>query len=119
MKLLILIVALATGSALVLPKQNDIKGTWVLDSTGNKCEPAVLRIQMAEGYFTGRLDMPDQHLYDQPVTVQFNKDKIKVLLDPKGSCFIEGIVTDSLILGQSSVCGQMEPVKFYRVNTGK
>jgi len=115
MKLLILIVSLATGSAFFLPRQNDIAGTWVLDTTGKKCEAAVLRITMGEGYFTGKLDIPDQQLYDQPVTIQFNQDKIKVLLDPKGSCFIEGVVTDSLILGQSSVCGQMEPVKFYRV----
>ena len=115
MKLLILIITLATGSAFFLPTQNDIAGTWVLDTTGKKCEKAVLRIQMAEGYFTGKLDIPDQQLYDQPVTVQFNQDKIRILLDAKGSCFIEGVVTDSLILGQSAVCGQMEPVKFYRV----
>jgi hypothetical protein len=115
MKLLILIVTLAAGSAFFLPKEKDIAGTWVLDTTGKKCEPAVLHIQVAEGYFTGKLDISDQQLYDQPVTVEFNQDKIKILLDPKGSCFIEGIVTDSLILGQSAVCGQMEPVKFYRV----
>lgn len=105
---------LATGSAFLLPRQKDIEGTWVLDTTGKKCEAAVLRIQMAEGYFTGKLDIPDQQLYDQPVTVQFNEEKIKIILDPRGSCFIEGIVTDSLIIGQSAVCGQMEPVRFYR-----
>ena len=60
MKLLILIVTLATGSAFFLPGQKDITGTWVLDTTGKKCEPAVLHIQMAEGYFTGKLDIPDQ-----------------------------------------------------------
>ena len=115
MKLLILIVTLAAGSAFFLPKQKDIAGTWVLDTTGKKCEPAVLHIQMAEGYFTGKLDMPDQQLYDRPVTVQLNQDKIKIWLDPKGSCFIEGTVTDSLILGRSFVCGKMEPVQFHRV----
>jgi len=115
MKLLILIITLATGSAFFLPKPKDIEGTWILDTMGKKCEAAVLRIQMTQGYFTGRLDIPDQQLYDQAVTIQFNQDKIKVLLDSKGSCFIEGVVTDSLILGQSSVCSQMEPVKFYRV----
>src|SRR6476646_4627441 len=115
MKLLILIITLATGSAFFLPKQHNIAGTWVLDTTGKTCEAAVLRIQMAEGYFAAKLDIPDQQLYDQPVTVQFNQDKIKILLDSQGSCFIEGVVTDSLILGQSAVCGQMEPVKFYRV----
>jgi hypothetical protein len=36
MKLLILIITLATGSAFFLPKQNDIAGTWVLDTTGKK-----------------------------------------------------------------------------------
>ena len=38
MKLLILIVTLATGSAFFLPKQKEIAGTWVLDTTGKKCE---------------------------------------------------------------------------------
>src|SRR5262245_22785063 len=115
MKLLILIVTLATGSTFFFPRQHDIAGTWVLDTAGQKCEAAILRIQLSEGYFTGKLDIPEQQLYDQPITVQFNQDKIKILLDPKGSCFIEGIVTDSLIIGQSTVCGQMEPVKFYRL----
>jgi hypothetical protein len=114
MKMLLLAGMLATGSAVFLPKQNDISGTWVLDTSGKKCETAVLRVQMADGYFTGKLDMPDQQLYDQKVLIQYNNDKIKILLDDKGSCFIEGIATDSLILGQSVIAEKIEPVKFVR-----
>lgn len=113
MKMLLLAGMLATGSAFFLPKQKDISGTWVLDTSG-KSEAAVLRIQMADGYFTGKLDMPDQQRYDQKVLIQYNEDKIKILLDDKGSCFIEGIVTDSLISGQSVVADKIEPVKFVR-----
>ena len=114
MKLLILIGALATGTLFLVPKQKNITGTWVLDTEGKKCETTVLRIQMAEGYFAGRLDIPEQQVYDRPVIIQLEKDSIKIQLDKKASCFIEAAITDSLLTGRSVVDGKVQPVKFYR-----
>jgi hypothetical protein len=70
---------------------------------------------MSEGYFEDTLDIPGQQLYDHPVWIQLNKDKIKIMLDDKGACFIEGIVSDSILAGRSIVTGKSSDVKFRRV----
>ncbi|HEV8284606.1 MAG TPA: hypothetical protein VGQ09_09855 [Chitinophagaceae bacterium] len=114
MKILILIGVLTAGSIFLLPKQKNIAGTWVLETEGKKCETTILRIQMAEGYFTGRVDMPEQQVYDQPVLIQQKKDSIKILLDKNGSCFIEAAVNDSTLIGKSVVSDKAQSVKFYR-----
>jgi hypothetical protein len=114
MKFLILIVMLAIGSAAVLPKPRNITGTWVLDTSGKNMEAAILRIKMSEGYFEGTVDIPGQQLYDHPVWIQLSKDKIKIMLDDKGACFIDGIVSDSVLTGRSVVTGRWSDVKFRR-----
>ena len=113
MKFILIIVMLATGALFFVGKSNDIAGTWVLDTAGKR-EPAVIRIQMAEGYFAGRLDMPGQQVYDRPVTIAIQKDSIKIVLDKQGNCFIKGRITGSLLTGRSVVGDKTEPVKFYR-----
>jgi hypothetical protein len=114
MKLLILIAIVITGTVFLAPTQKNIAGTWVLDTEGKKCETTILHIQMAEGYYAGRLDIPGQQVYDKPVSIRLEKDRIKIRLDEKASCFIEAVVTDSLLTGRSVVAGKAEPVKFYR-----
>jgi hypothetical protein len=37
---------------------------------------------------------PDQQLYDQTVTIQMKNDRVKILLDNKGTCFIEAKISD-------------------------
>src|SRR5512138_2181715 len=112
MKLFILLGALATGSIFLLPEQKNITGTWILDTEGKKSEATILRIQMAEGYFAGKLDIPEQQVYDQPVSIQVKEDSIKILVDKNGSCFIEAVVNDSTLIGKSVVSGKSQSVKF-------
>ena len=115
MKLLILAGVLATGTVFLVPKQKKIIGTWVLDAKEKKSEAAVLRIQMAEGYFTAKLDMPEQEVYDKPVALQVAKDSIKIWLDNKKTCFIKAAVNDSVFIGNSFVGDKSETVKFCRI----
>lgn len=115
MKLVVLIVGLASASLLLLSPRQDISGTWVLDTNGKTFEPAILKIKMQQGYFSGRLDIPDQQLYDQPVSIRLDKARVKVLLDHGGTCFIEGVVSDSLIIGNSFVENKGTAVKFRRI----
>ena len=115
MKFVILIVMLAIGSVAVLPTPRDITGTWVLETSEKNGEAAILRIQMSEGYFKGTMDIPGQQLYDHPVWIQLNKDKIKIMLDDKGACFIEGIVSGSVMAGRSVVTGKSTGIKFRRI----
>jgi len=96
----VIIVILAIGSVAVLPKPTDITGTWVLESSEKNTEAAILRIKMSEGYFEGTMDIPGQQLYNHIVWIQLNKDKIKIMLDDKGTCFIEGVVFDSVLAGR-------------------
>lgn len=115
MKFLIIIVLLAVGSVAVIPKPKDITGTWVLETSEKNTEAAILRIKMSEGYFEGTIDIPGQQVYDHPVWIQLNKNKIKIILDDKGACFIEGVVSDSVLAGRSVVTGKSSGVKFRRV----
>jgi hypothetical protein len=115
MKILILIVVLAVGSVAVIPKPKDIVGTWVLETSEKNTEAAILRIKMSEGYFEGTIDIPGQQVYDHPVWIRLKKDEIKIMLDDKGACFIEGIVSDSALAGRSVVTGKSSDVKFRRV----
>src|SRR4030095_392142 len=110
----IITVTVITGVLFFTTKTKNISGTWVLDAETNPTPP-VLRIQMAEGYFAGRLDMPEQQVYDRPVEVCVKKNKINIRLDKNGDCVIYGIFTDSTIEGRSIVNGRSETVRFWRV----
>lgn len=114
MKLLLLFGVLLMGTAFLVPGQKNIAGTWVLETQEKQCETAVLRIQMTEGHFTGSLDIPDQQVYDRPVSIELRKNKVKILLDDNGSCFLELDIADSSLKGQSHVGNKTRPVKFYR-----
>ena len=113
MKLLILIGVLATGTIFLVPHQKNITGTWILDTKERKCEAAVLRIELSEGYYAAKLDIPEQQIYDKPVSIQIKKENVKIWLDDKKTCFIQATISDSVLIGNSVVDNKSQPVKFY------
>ena len=58
---------------------------------------------------------PDQQSYDQPVTIQMKNDRVKILLDNKGACFMETNISDSFLTGVSVFSGNKNLVSFYRL----
>src|SRR5215475_8894556 len=114
MKILILLSLVLTGSILLVPKQKNIEGTWILDTEGKKCEVTVIRIQMTEGYFAGTLDIPEQQVFDKPVSVTVDDDSVKIMFDEHGTCYVKAALTDSLLIGTSVVSGEATAVTFYR-----
>lgn len=114
-KILLVFVALATGTVFLLPKQQDISGTWVMDSKAAGCEAAVIRVQFGEGYYLATLDVPGQQVYDKPITLQMKNDSIKFMLDEKENCFIQAVIRGSSMTGRSIVDGRSEDVSFRRV----
>ena len=108
MKVFILMAALATGAFFFARKQRDISGTWLLETKANKCEAA--------GYYTAKLDILEQEVYDRAVSLQVASDSIKIWLDATKTRFIKVAVNDSVFTGQSWVENKIEPVKFCRVN---
>jgi hypothetical protein len=119
MKLLILLSLVLTGSIFLVPKQKNIEGTWILDTEGKKCEVTIVRIQMREGYFAGTLEIPEQEVFDKPVSVKVDKDSVRITFDGQGSCYISAAIKNSLLVGRSVVSGESTPVRFYRADIGK
>ena len=119
MKFLILLSLVLTGSIFLLHKQKNIEGTWILDTEGKKCEATVIRVQMREGYFAGTLDIPEQQVFDKPVSVKVGTDSVKIIFDEQGTCYVKAAVSDSLLVGRSVVSGEATPVRFYRSASAK
>jgi hypothetical protein len=115
MKLFFLIGMLSVGAICLLPRQKNIEGTWVLDVKGKTQEQAILRIELGDGFYTAKLDMPGQLVFDKPVTIQMETDSVKILLDEKADCFIVAASGDSTMVGRSVVDGKAETVKFNRL----
>jgi len=115
MKILLIIIALATGATFFLPKRQDISGTWVMENKGQNFEAAIIRIQFGEGYYAAKLDMPGQLIYDKSVILDMKNDSIRFLLDEKENCFIQAVIKDSLMTGRSVVEGKVEEVSFRRL----
>jgi hypothetical protein len=114
MKILILLSLALTGSIFLVPKQKNIEGTWILDTDGKKCEVTVIRIQMTEGHFAGRLDIPEQRVFDKPVNIKVDKDSVQIVFDANGTCYVKAAITDSSLIGTSVVSGEATAVRFYR-----
>jgi len=114
-KILITLGLLVTGTIFLLPKHQQIEGTWVLENKNKTCETAVLRIQFGEGYYVAKLDIPGQQVFDNPVFLQIKNDSIRVRIDEKGDCFVAAIIKDSLMIGRSVVDGRSEDVSFRKL----
>ena len=102
-----------------MPKQKNIEGTWILDPEGKKCEVTIIGIQMTEGCFAGTLDIPEQQVFDRPVSVKLEKDSVKIIFDERGTCYVKAALRDSLLVGRSVVSGEATRVRFYRAVNAK
>jgi len=119
MKFLLIASLVLTGSLFLVPKQKNVEGTWVLDTEGKKCEVTVMRIQMREGYLAATLDIPEQEVFDKPVSVKVENDSLKITIDEKGTCYVTAAILDSLLVGKSVVSGKATPGRFYRAGIPK
>lgn len=114
MKLLVLASLVLTGSIFLVPAPKSVEGTWILDTEDKKCEVTVIRIQMREGYFAATLDIPEQQVFGKPVSVNVQRDSVKIIFDERETCYVKAAIGDSLLVGRSVVSGEATPVKFYR-----
>ncbi|HMK05715.1 MAG TPA: hypothetical protein VK489_16045, partial [Ferruginibacter sp.] len=67
MKTAILLFAAIVGVISFTGNDKDIRGTWSLQSRDGKCAKTILRINMGEGIWEGKLDIPEQEVYDKKV----------------------------------------------------
>jgi hypothetical protein len=119
MKFLILLSLVLTSGIFLVPTQKNIEGTWILDTDGKKCEVTVIRLQMREGFFAGTLDIPEQQVFDKPVSVKMDNDSVKIIFDERGTCYVKVALEDSVLAGTSVVSDEATPVTFYRSANAK
>jgi len=75
MKLAILLFgAFITGIISLSAPVTNIKGTWVMQTGEGMCNPVVIRISMGEGTWVGKMDIPEQQVYDKEVDAIIVKD---------------------------------------------
>lgn len=110
MKLAIVLAgAFITGLITISSPVKDIRGTWVMKS--GSCNPALIRISMQEGIWIGKMDIPEQQVYDKEVyAVVVKGDSVLINVSEagnsihavlKGSSTLTGdLITDS---GQTTV----------------
>ncbi|MER3498577.1 MAG: hypothetical protein C4308_08050 [Chitinophagaceae bacterium] len=67
-----------TAAAMLSAKPKNFSGVWVNNSQ-------VIRLQKAEGYYTARMDAPQQQLYNKTLKVQMKGDSIYLTLQFCGS----------------------------------
>jgi hypothetical protein len=115
MKIFFILVILIGGLFFFKSRHASLPGTWVMNTGTESMSPPVLRIRMGEGIFEARLDMPDQLLYELPVSVVNAGDSLKVVLDEFGTCYLIVTVSDDHLTGRSVVDGASKPVAFTRV----
>ncbi len=66
MKALILLVGITVASIVAISgADKNITGTWVMEQGDSRTSPPVIRIKMGEGIWEGRIDMPEQEVYDR------------------------------------------------------
>ena len=115
MKLAILLVSVVITGAITLFGADDknISGTWIMQSKDNSCSPAVIRIKMDEGIWRGKLDMPEQELYDKDIySIKVSGDSVFISV-AKDSPVIKAVfVNDSTIAGELLSGGSRDAVQF-------
>ena len=74
---------------------------------------------MIEGYFAGVLDIPEQQVFDKPVSVKVQKDSVEIIFDEHETCYVKAAIRDSLLVGRSVVSGDVNAVRFYRAAISK
>ena len=115
MKLAILFVSVVITGLITLTAADDknISGTWVMQSKDNSCSPAVIRIKMGEGIWQGKLDIPEQELYDKAIySIKVSGDSVFISV-AKDSPVIKAVfVNDSTIAGELLSAGRRDAVQF-------
>lgn len=69
------------GGLALSPKQTDLRGTWQVTGA-DPCKTTVVRIEMGEGIWKGRIDQPAINKYNAAIrSIRLEKDSIIMEID--------------------------------------
>lgn len=93
----------------------NIQGTWVMQSDNSPCSNNVLRIKMEEGIWAGKIDIPEQDIYDKEVFSIITKaDSVFITVVKDGPVIKTAFVNDSTLTGELLVDGRPGFIKFLK-----
>lgn len=117
MKLAIGLSGLLVGGLMIFSDPvADIGGTWVSQTGVAPVTTSVLRMQLVDGTWRGIIDIPDQELFDKPVThISLKKDSFFIRFYPEGPLWQAVVIGDSLILGSTEEAGRADTFRFRRI----
>lgn len=104
MKAFILLLGVTLTSIVAISNADrNITGTWVMEQGDSKTHPPILHIKMGEGIWEGRIDIPEQQVYDRKIErISIDADSIFLTIY-KGGPMIAAELAD-----QHTIRGIME-----------
>ena len=103
MKLAILLFgAFITGLISLSTPVKDISGTWRIKTVDGICSPTVIRISMKEGIWIGKMDIPEQAVYDKEVyAVSVKGDSVFINIAKSGNAI------KTVLQGNNTLAGDL------------
>lgn len=118
MKPFILLISVAITSLFAIgTADKNISGTWVMEQGDSSDQPPVFRIEMGEGIWEGKMDVPQQEVYDRKVhSIRVDGDSVFITVYKNGSTIYARRVNDSSITGMMKGESRIDTVKFKKIN---
>ena len=117
MKASILLFGITLTSILAISKADrNISGTWVMERGDSKTSPPVIRINMGEGIWEGRIDMPEQQVFDRKLqSVMVDGDSVFITIYKDGPVICAKMTDNKTISGcvQGETCKDAVLLKKY------
>jgi len=116
MKTVILLFAAIVGVIGFTSNDKNIRGTWSLQSMDNSCSKTILRINMGEGIWEGKMDIPEQEVYDKKVhSIKLSGDSVFITVFRNGSTINAKMVNDSSMTGTMKLEGCADEVLIKKI----
>ena len=116
MKPIILLFAAIFGLLTFSDNNKNIEGTWLLQTNDSLCSKTVIRIQMNEGIWEGKMDIPEQEIYDKEIwSIKVDKDNVLITAFKNGSTISGKMINDSTITGQMKIDSNVDPVMLKKI----
>ena len=101
MKAIVLLIGVTLTSIIAVSRADkNISGTWIMQQGDSNINPPVLRIQMGEGIWEGKIDMPEQQVYDRRVeSIRVDGDSVFITVYKGGPVIAAKCITENSIRG--------------------
>lgn len=117
MKPFILLIGVTITSLFAIrTADKNISGTWIMKQGDNPDQPPVLHIEMGEGIWQGKLDIPEQEVYGRKIrSIRVDGDSVFITVYKNGSTIYARKINDSSIIGIMKSDSRTDTVKLKKM----